>query len=76
MNSPSRLHHHWDQQRLSHILTLPLTSLLFPTPFTKGGGGGGARTPAISKTVAPTNVKFSRVLETPLKVLKLLKLFT
>ena len=32
--------------------------------------------PAISKTVAPMNVKFCRILETPLKVLEMLKLFT
>ena len=56
-------------------LTLPLPSLLVPTPFTKGGGGR-ADPPAISKTVAPMNLKFCRVLETPLKVLEMLKLFT
>ena len=41
-------------------------------------GGGGVRSdpPTISKTVAPMNVKFCRVLETPLKVLEMLKLFT
>ena len=49
--------------------TFPLPSLLVPTPFTKGGGGS-ARPPAISKTVVPMNMKFCRVLETPLKVLE------
>ena len=48
-------------------ITLTLPSLLVPTPFTKGGGGR-ADPPAISKTVAPMNVKFCSVLETPLKV--------
>ena len=58
-------------------LTLPFPSLLVPTPFTKGGGGGSSRPPppAISKTVAPMNMKFCRVLETPLKVLEMFKLF-
>ena len=57
-------------------LTLPLPSLLVPTPFTNWGGGGGrAESPAISKTVAPMNVNFCMVLETPLKVLEMLKLF-
>ena len=59
------------------MLTLPLPSLL--APFTKGGGGGGggtSRPPAILKTIAPMNMKFCRVLETPLKVLEMLKLFT
>ena len=54
-------------------LTLPFPSLLVPTPFTKGVE---PTPPAISKTVAPMNVKFCRVLETLLKVLEMLKLFT
>ena len=54
-------------------LTLPVPSLLVPTPYTKGGS---SRPPAISNTVAPMNLKFCRVLETPLKVLEMLKLFT
>ena len=64
------------------MLTLPLPSLLVPTPFTKagggGGGGGGERTPssAISETVARMNVKFYRVSETPSEVFEMLKLFT
>ena len=57
-------------------LTLPLQSLLVSTPFTKGGGGGGCAPPAISETVNPMNVKFCRVLETPLKVSEILKWFT
>ena len=58
-------------------LSLPLQSLLVPTPFTKGGGGGeSGRLPAISKTFAPMNVKFCRVLETPSKVFEMLKVFT
>ena len=44
--------------------------------FYQGGGGGSSRPPAISKTVAPMKLKFCRVLETPLKVLEMLKLFT
>ena len=61
------------QMVLSPFLTLPFPSLLVPTPFTKGRAD---LPPAISKTVAPMNVKFCRVLETPLKVLEMLKLFT
>ena len=58
-------------------LTLPLPSLLVPTPYTKGGGGGGRPdSSAISKAVTPMNVKFCRELETSLNVLKMLKLFT
>ena len=37
---------------------------------------GVGPTPAISKTVAPTNFKFCRVLETSFNVLEMLKLFT
>ena len=55
------------------ILTHPLPSLLVPTPFTKEVGGPGR---AISETVAPMTVKFCRVLESPLKGLEMLKLFT
>ena len=40
------------------------------------GGGGGTGPPAISETVALMNLKFCKVLETPLKVLEMLKLFT
>ena len=62
---------------LHKLLTLPFPSLLVPTyPHLLQGGGGRADPPAISKTVAPMNVKFCRVLETPLKVLEMLKLFT
>ena len=58
-------------------LTLPFASLLVPTPFTQGRGGrGSSRPPAISKTVAPMNVRFCRVLETPFKVSEMFKLFT
>ena len=42
----------------------------------EGGGDGQADPPAISETVAPMKVKFCRILETPLKVLGMLKLFT
>ena len=60
-------------QIAKELLTLPLPSLLVPTPFTKGV----EPTPqAISKTVAPMNVQFCKVLETPLKVLEMLELFT
>ena len=55
-------------------LTLPFPSLLVPTPFTKGGRAEPPST--ISKTVTPMNLKFCRILETPLKVLEMLKLFT
>ena len=57
------------------LLTFPLPSLLVPTPFTQGGGFR-ADPPAISETVVPMNVKFCGILETPLKVLEMLKLFT
>ena len=39
-------------------------------------GGRADPPPSYLKTVAPMNVKFCRVLETPLKVLEMLKLFT
>ena len=58
----------------NHMLTLPLPSLLVPTPFTKGRGSAGP--PCYLKTCCPISVKFCRVLETPLKVLEMLKLFT
>ena len=57
-------------------LSLPLQSLLVPTPFTKGGGGSRADPSAISKTFAPMNVKFCRELDTPSKVFEMLKVFT
>ena len=58
-------------------LTLPLPSLLVPTPYTKAGGEGGRPDPpAISKTVGPMSVKFCRVSETSLNILEMLKLFT
>ena len=44
--------------------------------FYQVGGGGSARPPAISKTVAPMNLTFCRLLERPLKVLEMLKFFT
>ena len=53
-------------------LTLPVPSLLVPTPDT----GGSEGPPAISKTLAPMNLKLCRVLETSFNVLKMLKLFT
>ena len=56
------------------MLTLPFPSLLVPTPFTKGGGGVEP-TPSYLKTVTLIDLKFCRVLETPLKVLEMLKLF-
>ena len=59
---------------LNPSLTLPLASLLVPTPFTGGGGGGSAGPPTISKTVAPMNLKFCGVLE--INVSEMLKLFT
>ena len=39
------------------------------------GGGVEPIPPAISKTTAPMNLKFCRVLETSLKVLEMLQLF-
>ena len=42
-------------------------------PLNQGGSPGP---PAISKTVAPMNLKFCRVLETSFDVLEMLKLFT
>ena len=63
--------------RLVQITNPSFPNLLVPTPFTKGGGRADPPPPqAISGTVAPINVKFCRVLETPLKVLEMLKLFT
>ena len=62
----------WSGLELTDTLTLPFPSLLVPTP----GGVGRADPPAISKPVVPMNVKFCRVLETPLKVLEMLKLLT
>ena len=56
------------------LLTLSLPSLLVPTPFTKGKGE--ADPSAISKTVTPMNLKFCRVLQTPLKALEMFNLFT
>ena len=61
------------------MLTFPLPSLMVPTPFTKGGRGGGGlggRADYLKNVVASIDVKFCRVLETPLKVLEMLKLFT
>ena len=55
-------------------LTLPLPNLLVPTPFTKGGGGFG-RTPSYLNR-CPYEREIGRVLETHLKVLEMLKLFT
>ena len=40
------------------------------------GGGSAKHSLAISKTVAPINLKFCRILETPFNVLEMLKLFT
>ena len=56
-------------------LTLPVPSLLVPTPYTKGGGGS-AGPPAIPKTLASMNLKFYRILDTSFDVLEMLKLFT
>ena len=62
----------------SHIDLSPSSPFLFlPILFTKGEGGRLEPIPtAISETVSPMNVKFCRVLETPLKVSEMLKLFT
>ena len=59
-------------------LALPLPRLLVPTPFTKGGGGGGGfgRTPSYLKSRCPYEREICMVLETHLKVLEMLKLFT
>ena len=51
-------------------LTLPVPSLLVPTPDTKGGGGGSTGPPAISETLGPMNLKFCRILKTSLDVLR------
>ena len=45
--------------KLPITLTLPVPSLLVPTPDTKGGGS--AKHPAISKTLGSMNLKFCRV---------------
>ena len=61
---------------------LEVTRLTFPLPIKPFGSHtlyqeGLAGPPAISKTIAPMNVKFCRVLETSNRdVLKMLKLFT
>ena len=61
------------EEIIQNNLTLPLPSLLVPTPFTKGV----CQTPlTISKTIALMNLKFCRVLETSFKVSEMLKLFT
>ena len=57
---------------LIKTLTLPFPSLLVLTPFTKEGGFGSS----YLKNCCPMNLKFCRILETPLKVLEMLKLFT
>ena len=44
------------------VLTLPLPNHLVPTPYTKKGGS--LDPPAISKAIAPMNLKFCSVLET------------
>ena len=63
--------------RLERYVNPSFTEPFGTHTFTNGGGGGAqADLPAISKTVAPMNVKFCRVLEKPLKVLEMLKLFT
>ena len=49
-------------------LTLPVPSLLVPTPDTRGVGRSP---PAISKTLGPMNLKFCRVSETSLNVLEI-----
>ena len=51
------------------MLTLPLRSLLMPTPYTKGSRPDP---PAISKTVALMNFKSCRVIATSLNVLEML----
>ena len=66
------------------VLKDPIFNPSFTKPFGthtfyQGGGGGGGmvgRTPAISKPVAPMDLKFCRVLETFFNVLEMLKLFT
>ena len=55
-------------------LTLPLPSLLVPTPFTKEGGGS-ARPSCCLKNRSPYEREICRILETPLTVLEMLKLF-
>ena len=58
------------------VLTLPLLSLLVPTPFTKGGGGVvGWTLPCFLKNRCPFNLKFCRVFEKCFNVLEMLKLF-
>ena len=59
------------------MLTLPVPSRLVPTPYTKGGGGGVEPTPpSYLKNRCPHEPEILQVLETPLKVLEMLKLFT
>ena len=43
----------WEKhQRKMNVLTLPVPSLLVPTPYTKGGGGS-SRPPSYLKTRCP-----------------------
>ena len=60
---------------MSHILNPFFTKPFGTHTFYRGWGGGGsdADLPAISKTVVSMNVKFCRVIETPLKVSEMFK---
>ena len=58
-----------------YIFTFPALNPSFSKPFGTHNFYQG-NPAAISRTVAPMNLKFCRVLETPLKVLEMLKLFT
>ena len=53
------------------LLTLPVPSLLVPTPDTRGGGG--RPDPPLSQTVAAMNMKFCMILETSQNILEILQ---
>ena len=59
------------------VLTLPVPSLLVPTPYTHGGGGGGwMEPPPKSKNCCSNEHEICMVLKTSLNVLEMLKFFT
>ena len=68
------LYSHYGDSISNKRLALLLPSLLVPTPFTKGGGFG--QTPSYLKSHCPYEREICMVLETHLKVLEMLKLFT
>ena len=64
---------HFKTRDIEIPLTLPLPNLVVPHLLPRGGVAGP---PAVSKTVAPMNLTFFRVLDKSFNVLEMLKLFT